>query len=182
MPKFDNETILLAFAVVTGLAVLMQTILLLAIFIAARKAAKNIQNEVKELRASLMPVILDTQELLTSTRDVVANTQEFLASMQGFFARVSSKIESAAGDVAEITLGLRSQIAQMQSSILDIMERVRKQSERLDAMTTGFLNTVDRAGGFVADVVGRPIRQISGMLGAVKSIIESLRSPSAQRR
>ena len=64
MPKMDNETILLAFAVVTGLAVLLQTILLLAIAVAVRKTANSIREETENQRTSIMPVIYDTRDLL----------------------------------------------------------------------------------------------------------------------
>ncbi|MGB9407431.1 MAG: hypothetical protein WCA89_07835 [Terracidiphilus sp.] len=182
MPKLDNQTILLALTVVIGLAVLLQTIILLAIFVSIRKAAGSIRLEVEKLRASLMPVIYDTRDTLASTRDTLAKTQEFLANAQGFLIRVSPRIEATASDLAEITHGLRTQTAQMQSSAMEILERVRKQSDRVDHMITSLLDTVDRAGGFVANVVSRPVRQISSILGIVKAVVESLRTPPTLRR
>jgi hypothetical protein len=61
MPKLDDQTILLALAAVTGLAVFLQVFILLGIFVAIRKAANSIQKEIGSLRASIMPVIYDTQ-------------------------------------------------------------------------------------------------------------------------
>ena len=182
MLKLDNQTILLAFAVVTGLAVLLQTFILLAISIIMRKAANSIREEIGSLRASLMPVICDTQELLASSRETLASAQELVANAQGFLTRVSPKVEEAAGDVAEIARGLRVQTAQMQSSVTEILENVRKQSNRMDHMVSGVLDTADRAGDFVTDVVSRPMRQISGVLAFVKAAVESLRESRAQQR
>ena len=68
MPKLDNETIRLAFAVVTGLAVLLQTIILLAISAAVRKVANSVREEAENLRTSVMPVIYDTRDLLANTQ------------------------------------------------------------------------------------------------------------------
>jgi hypothetical protein len=51
--------------------VLLQTFILLAIFVTMRKAASSIQKEIGSLRSSLMPVIYDTQELLASSRDTL---------------------------------------------------------------------------------------------------------------
>jgi methyl-accepting chemotaxis protein len=110
------------------------------------------------------------------------NAQEFVANAQGFLTRVSPKVEEAAGDVAEIARGLRVQTAQMQSSVTEILEKVRKQSNRVDNMVTGVLDTADRAGGFVTDVVTKPVRQISSILAAAKAIIESLRGFGPQPR
>lgn len=189
MPKLDNQTILLALTVVIGLAVLLQAIILLAIFVTIRKAAGSVRQEVEKLHDSLMPVVFDTRDTLAgtrdtlaSTRDTLATTQEFLANAQGFLTRVSPRVEATANDLAEITHGLRTQTAQMQSSAMEILERLRKQSDRVDHMITSLLDTVDRAGGYVANVVSKPVRQISSILGIVKAVVESLRTPPAQRR
>jgi uncharacterized protein YoxC len=181
MPNLDTQTILLAFAVITGLAVLLQTIFLLAILISMRKASKTIMNEVEGLRGALMPVILDTRDLISSSRDTLATTQELVTNAQGFLARVSPLVEAATGDLAEITHGLRAQTAQMRSSAQDIVDKLHKQSDHLDHIISGFLDTVDRAGGFVTNVVSKPVQQISSLLSAFKAIVESLRRPLPQR-
>jgi methyl-accepting chemotaxis protein len=178
----DNHAILLAFAVVTGLAMLLQAFILLAIFVSMRKAVGSIQKEIGDLRSSLMPIIYDTREILASSRDTLLGAQEFVANAQGFLTRVSPKVEAAAGDLVEITHALRAQTAQMQYSVTDILEQVRAQSNRVDHMVTGVLDTADRAGGFVSDVVTRPVRQISSILAAAKAVIESLRGSRAQLR
>jgi len=182
MPKLDNETILLIFALVTGLAVLLQTIFMFAIFISVRKAAAGLRHEVEKLRSSLMPVIYDTRDILAGTRDVFANTQEFLANAHEFLTRVTPKIEDAVSNLTEITHTLRVQSVQVQSSATEIMERVRRQSDRVDGMITTLLDTVDRAGGFMANVVSKPVRQVSNLLGAAKAIVEALRGPGPQPR
>jgi methyl-accepting chemotaxis protein len=182
IPKLDNQTILLALAVLTGLAMFLQVFILLGVFVAMRKAASSMQKEIGSLRSTLMPVIFDTQEILASSRNTLVSAQALVASAQGFLTRVSPKVEAAAGDLVEITKGLREQTAQMQSSVQEIVERVRKQSNRVDNMVTGVLDSADRAGGFVNDVVARPVRQVSSILAAVKAIIESLRGTGAQLR
>ena len=161
---------------------LLQTILLLAIAVAVRKTANSIREETENLRTSIMPVIYDTRDLLASTQASLANAQEFLTIAQGFYARVAPKIEAATTDLVQITQGLRQQTAEMQTSATEILERVRRQSNRLDEMFTNLLNTVDRAGGFVVQSVSKPVQQVSSVLRSVKAIIESLRKPLASRR
>jgi hypothetical protein len=70
----------------------------------------------------------------------------------------------------------------MQSSVTEILENVRKQSSRVDHMVSGVLDSADRAGDFVTDIVSRPMRQISGVLAFAKAVIESLRGSGAQQR
>ena len=180
IPKLDHETILLAFAVVTGLAMLLQTIMLLAITVAARKAANSLREEAAHLRTSVMPLIYDTREMIANTQAIFISTQEFLTSAQGLLTRVTPKVEAATADLAKIANGLSTQTEAVQSTAMEIVERVRKHSNRLDGMCTNFLDTVDHAGGVVAQAVSAPVRQVSNMLGSVKAIIESLRGSAAR--
>ncbi len=175
MPKLDHETILLAFAIVTGLAMLCQTILLLAVAVSVSKASKALREEAETLRTSVMPVLYDARDLLANTQIVLSSAQEFVTSAQSVLARVEPKIESATGDLAEIAQGLRVQTAEMQLVAMAMVDRVRQQGNRVDEMCTNLLNTMDRAGGFVANAVSTPVRQVSRMLGTVKAVVESLR-------
>jgi hypothetical protein len=72
--------------------------------------------------------------------------------------------------------GLRKQTEEMESTATDMLERLRHQTNRLDAMFSGVLDAADRAGGFVADGVGGVLRQISALVAGGKAIVESLRT------
>ena len=161
MPNLDNQTILLAVVAVTALAVLLQAIILLAIFIAVRKAARSLKEEAEDLRSSLMPIIYNTRDL---------------------FTRLAPKVEATVTDVAEMTHGLCEQTTDVRSTVAHVLVRVNRQANRVDAMLTGILDTVDRASGFVTDAVSRPMRQLSRLLASAKAIIESLRSSESALR
>jgi len=161
MTNLDNQSIQLIFIAITALAVLMQAVILLAIFVSVRKAAKSVTEHVEDLRNSVMPIVDTTRDLIT---------------------RVAPKVESTATDLAEIAHRLREQTAQMESAANEIVDRVRRQTSRLDKMFTGVLDGVDRASVFVAEAVSKPVRQISGLLASLKAIIESLRNSSPAHR
>lgn len=161
MPKLDNQTILLAFVAVTGLAVLLQAIILLAILVSVRKAARAVKEELEDLRSAAMPVIYNTRDL---------------------FARLAPIVEDTVGDLSEIARGLRVQTEEMQSTAAEVIEKVRKQTTRLDSMFTSVLDAVDRAGGFVAEAVSKPVRQLSALASSIKAIVESLRVPAPPPR
>jgi hypothetical protein len=181
MPKLDLQTILLAFAVITGLALLLQTIMLLAITLAVRKTASSLRVQVESLRAALMPVLYDSRDMLANTQALLVSGQEFFADAQGLLQRVSPKIEATTDELAEIAHGLRVQAEGVQSTAMEIVEKVRKQSSRVDDMCTSLLDGVDRAGDFVAKAVTMPVRQISSLLGSFKAIIESLRGAAPRQ-
>ena len=161
MLKLDNETLLLDFVAATGLAVLLQAVILLAIYISVRHAVRRVRDEAEELRSAILPVI-------SSARDM--------------FTRIAPQIESAAVDLAAITSELRVQSVEMQRSAMEILDRVHRQSSRLDTMFSDALDVVDRAGTFIADVVNRPLRQISGIMATVKAVVDTLRPHQAPQR
>jgi methyl-accepting chemotaxis protein len=119
--------------------------------------------------------------MLANTQGILANAQEFLGNAQTVLTRVTPRIESATTDVVEITRRLREQTAEMQISAQEILEKVRRQSNRMDEMFSALLDTLDHAGGFVAEAVSKPVRQVSSILRSAKAIIESLRSPVSRR-
>jgi hypothetical protein len=158
MPKLDNQTIMLAIVAVTAMAVLLQALILLGIFISVRKAARSLKEQVEDLRSSVMPVVNNTRDLIT---------------------RVTPYVESTVYDVATMAHGLREQTAQMETTAKEMLERLRKQSSRVDAMLSSVLDGVDRAGIFMTDAVSKPARQLAGVLASVKAVVESLRSSDA---
>jgi uncharacterized protein YoxC len=160
MQNLDNQTIQLAVVAITALVLLVQTIVLVAIYLALSKATKSLREEVEDLRSSVMPVVDDSRELIKNTRE--------------FFSRVAPKVEATVDDLSEMAHGMRERTADVEFAAKEIVERVRQQTIRLDAMATGTLDAVDRASSFVAEVVSKPVRQLSGLLAAAKAIVESL--------
>jgi uncharacterized protein YoxC len=156
----NHDTIELACIGLGALALLIQSVVLLAIFLGMGKATKKIQEEIEDIRSSVMPVLKDTRELVDSARE--------------FFARVSPKVESTVTDVSEVTRILRAQAADVEVTVDQVLERVRKQAGRIDTMFSGTLDAVDKASAFVTETVSKPVRQLSGVLASIKAIVESL--------
>jgi hypothetical protein len=162
MANVNTETWLIVFVGLTGAAVLLQSIVLLALALSVRKTAMAIREEMAELRGVVTPVATRAEK---------------------FLERVGPKMESAATDMAEIMHGLRSQSAEMQASAMEILERARRQTSRVDSMMTGVLDTVDRATAIVVDAVSVPLRQISGMAAFARAALHALKSgPTGPRQ
>ncbi len=151
----NNETLMLVFVGLTGLAVLLQALVLFGIYLTVRKAASSTQQQIEELRSAIQPVLTGTQAFLTT---------------------VGPKLDAVATDLAAIAHGLRAQTADMQTSAADILEQVRRQANRLDDMLTHVLDTVDRAGGVLTETVNIPIRQLSAFGAFLRAAIGALRS------
>jgi uncharacterized protein YoxC len=155
LPKLNNEFIMLAFVALTGVAMMAQAIILLAIFLSVRKMARSLHDQVEDVRSSIMPIIYNTRDLMT---------------------RLTPKLEAGVNDLGVLLHSLRQQSAKLEASTTEIVERVRVQSSRVDSMVTTALNAVDKAGSFVSQAVSKPIRQLSALMVSLKAIIESLRT------
>jgi ABC-type transporter Mla subunit MlaD len=155
MPNLDNQTIQLALVTAVALAMLLQAIVLLAVFIVIRKAARSMREDIEDLRSSVMPLVDNTREL---------------------FTRLAPKVEKTTDDLAALTHALREQTADVQSAATEIIDRARRQASRLDTLLSNVLDAVERAGSFMADTVAKPMRQLSAVLASAKAVVESLRT------
>src|SRR5579863_1602975 len=156
MANVNNETFwLMIFVACTGAAVLLQAFVLLAMLFTARKALKIAQDQIESLRTDVFPLIKDTKELLT---------------------RVGPKIELVATDVAVLVSKVREQSAKVEVSAGELLDRVYKQTSRVDSMLTRTLDTVDRAGAVVAEVISVPLRQFAGFAAFARAAIGTFRS------
>ena len=161
MPKLDNQTIQLILIALVAFAMLVQAIVLLAAFIALRKAARSVDQKIEELRSSVTPLIDNTRSLVT---------------------RLTPKIETTADDLAAFTHSLRVQSADVQSAANELIARARIQGNRLDSMLSHVLDTLEHTGNILSDAVNKPIRQLSAILASVKAVIESLRNGVPESR
>jgi uncharacterized protein YoxC len=157
----NHDSLLVVFIAITGAAVLLQAIILFAFYLTVRKTTEALQAQVEDMRSSVLPVLKDSQQ---------------------FLARVGPKIESVAGDLEKLTYVLHVQSVELHSTVAEILERVRRQTSRVDGMLTNVLDGVDRAGGFVVEAVNLPIRQLSALTAAAKAIVGALRTKSAEPR
>lgn len=153
MTNNTETNLLIIFVALTGLAVLMQASVLLAMFLTMRKSLKFVQENVEELRAKVLPVVSEAGD---------------------FLHRVGPKLESVASDVFVLVHDLRLQGSEFQASANEIMEKVRRQTSHIDAMLTGVLNTFERASGLVNDVIVAPIRQLNAVAASARAIFSAL--------
>jgi uncharacterized protein YoxC len=161
MQSLNHDTIELILIAVTTAAVLLQAFVLLAMFIGLRKTSRSMLQQIEELKSTVTPLI---------------------DNARGLMDRVGPKVERTTADIEEIVRGLKAQAAEAEASASEILERVRVQASRLDEMFSNALNTVDRAADYVTNVVNRPVRQVSGVLAAIRAIVDSLRGSAREPR
>jgi methyl-accepting chemotaxis protein len=152
-----NTTLLMVFVGITGLAVLLQAFVLLALYMATRKTAQAIETALDDLRDTLVPIA-----------PLVRNARNTLD-------RISPQIEVGVNNLVAITDDLRTQSADVHHSATEMIARLRSQVNRVDQMLSGVLDTVEQTAGFVRNAVSLPARQLGGILAALKAITSVLR-------
>ena len=148
-----ETTLLVIFVGLTAVALLTQAIVTLVAFLMVRKTVKSLQEDVQELRTTAVPVLVKSRETLE---------------------RVGPKLESVASDVAEIASMLKRQSVEFQAVAGDILERVHRQTNRVDAMFTNMADGVERASNVVAESVIKPARRVTALVAGAKAFLNVL--------
>jgi archaellin len=162
MQKVDNQTIELALFALVALAMVVQAFVLLAAFFAMRKAAQSMRDKLEEVSSSVMPILASVTPIVETSRNLIT--------------KLAPRIDATSADVAAIAHSLRAQTVDLQSAANEMVGRARAQANRLDSMLSNVFDAMDRAGGFVADCINKPMRQLNALLSSAKAAIESFRS------
>ncbi|MFP5236069.1 MAG: hypothetical protein ACLGSD_09205 [Acidobacteriota bacterium] len=164
----DTVTILTILVAAIGALVLIQAIVMFAMFVIMRKGMKAAGTYAEEMKGKISPLLTESQEMLATTKHLVA--------------RLEPKLEAAASDLAEMTRTASDEMKKIRASADEITERVRRQAARVDSMTSSVLDGADRAGHLLNTAVTVPVKQVSGVMAAVKAVVDALRAPSPRRR
>jgi hypothetical protein len=151
----NTETYLIIFVALTGLAVLLQACILLAIFISLRKAAKSFHESSTDLKATILPMVHQTRDLID---------------------RISPQVVTVTSGLADLTSSLKKESAGIKVNATEIMERVNVQVKRIDLMLTHGLNNLEKASTIMENTVAAPVRQVNGVVAAIKAVVNSYRS------
>ncbi|HTJ29643.1 MAG TPA: hypothetical protein VL346_04055 [Acidobacteriaceae bacterium] len=158
----DTNTLLTIFVALTFLAILLQAGVLLGMFFTLRKAAKLAAETSSDVRATVLPLVHTSRELIE---------------------RVSPQVATITAGLAELTELAHKQTKGASVSISEVAERVSAQINRIDRMLTVTLDAVERTAGTIEHTVAAPVRQVNGVVAALKAIIDTYRrTPSASSR
>ncbi|HET7890755.1 MAG TPA: hypothetical protein VFL34_04490 [Candidatus Sulfotelmatobacter sp.] len=141
------------FIALTGIAVLLQAGVLIAIFVVLRKTSTNMEALANEVKTKVLPTIAQAEALLTEIRP---------------------KVEAIAEQVQETTTLVHNQVERVDATVHDVVDRARLQIIRTDELFTRTLDRVERTSDIVQKTVVSPVRQISGLMQGVTVGLEFL--------
>ena len=141
------------FIALTGAAVLLQAVLLAAMYLAMRKSSSRMEAIATEVKNKAIPTLEQAQSLLSEIRP---------------------RLQLIAENVEEVTTTVRSEVERVDATINDALDRARLQVIRADELLGRTLDRVEQTSELVQRTVVSPVRQLSGLMQGITAGIEFL--------
>jgi hypothetical protein len=146
----DQLTIFIA---ITAAAVVLQMLILLAMYLSVRKLNARLASIVDEIQPRVVP-------LLEEGKAIAQNLKTFLETTR-------PKVDLILDNAAHATTTTRAEIERLQATVNDTVDRFRLQVIRVDEMVTHTLDRVEETSEKVQHSVKAPVRQVSGIAQAI---------------
>ncbi len=143
------------FVVVTTLAVVVQAIVLVALFLQMRRTAARVEEIVADLNTKVGPLISRVQALVDD---------------------ISPRISGIVADASEITRLARGEAQRVDRIISEALERLRMQLIHVDHVLTGAMEAVEEAGSHLRRTVWGPVVKATAMIRGVQAGIDFFRN------
>ena len=141
-----DDNLLKWFIALTTAAVVLQSGILIALYLAVRKSAVRMEALATEVTSKALPTLETAQSMLIELRP---------------------KIETIASNAADSTTILRVQLGQIDGTLSDILDRTRLQVIRADELLNRTMDKVEDTTEVVQKTVMSPLRQVSGLMSAI---------------
>jgi len=148
------------FVALTGIAVLLQAGVLLAMYIAMRKSSQRMEELAADVKTKVMPTVVEAQSMITTLRP---------------------KIEIMVENFSETSTTLRSEVQRVDATVNDAIDRARLQIIRADELLSRTLDRVEQTSDMVHNTVISPVKQLSGLVQGITVALEFLFSSRNRR-
>ena len=143
------------FVIVTAVAIVLQAIMLIALFLQLRRTAARVEETISDLNTRLSPIISRLQILVDD---------------------VSPRISGLVADASELTRLARGQAQKVDRILTETMERLRLQLIHVDQILTGAMEAVEEAGSRLRDTVWGPVVKASAIIRGIQTGLEFFRT------
>jgi len=148
------------FIVVTALAIVVQAVILIALFVQLRRTAARIEQTVADLNTKLGPI---------------------LSRLQTLVEEVTPRLDGIVADASELTRLARSQAQKVDRVVSEALERVRMQLIHVDQILTGAMEAVEEAGSHLRRSAWGPVVKATALVRGVQAGLDFFRA-ARQRR
>jgi hypothetical protein len=148
------------FIVIACVAIIFQTIMILAMFVAIRRMGQRAEKIADDLQARITPILSRVQTLVDDAQP---------------------KISSIMADATEITRTARSQVQRVDRVMVEAVDRLRLQLIHADQILTGALESIEETGAQIRRTVWRPVQSVSALVRGIQVGLEFLRNRRVPR-
>jgi hypothetical protein len=141
------------FIFLTGLAVMLQAGILLAMYLAMRRSISLMEAMATEVKTKVVPTVEQAEALLTE---------------------ISPKLQVITDNLQDATTILRDQVQRVDATVKDVVDRSRLQIIRADELLTRTLDRVEQTTDMVHNTVISPVRRLSGLMQGLSVGLEFL--------
>jgi hypothetical protein len=136
---------------VTAGAVLLQAMILVALYVSVRKSTAKMDALANELKEKAIPT---------------------METVQSFIVEVRPKIETISTNVSDSTTLIKTQLERLDATLTDVLDRTRLQVIRADELLSRTMDKVEETSEIVHKTVVSPLRQVSGVMNAIYTGID----------
>jgi uncharacterized protein YoxC len=144
--------------VVVAIALIVQVLILIALFWTTRQTMQKVEKTVTDLNAKAGPILTRVQILLDDTQP---------------------KISTMVTDAAHIVYLARGQAQKVDRVFTDAADRLRGQLNHVDRILTGTMEAVEDAGSQFRANFWKPVQRASALVQGIKVGLDLLRSRRA---
>ena len=149
------------FSIIAAIALVVQVVVLTALFFELRRTTENMNRLVGELHSRVGPILTRVQILLDDTQP---------------------RISSMVNDASHIVYLARGQAQKIDRVFTDAADRLRGQLVHADRILTGTLEAVEDAGAKFKHSFWRPVQKASALVQGIKVGLDLLRSRRSRSR
>jgi len=146
-----DDTWLKVFVAVTAGAVVLQAMIMVALYLAIRKSTAKVEAIAEEVKNKALPTMENVQSFLFEARP---------------------KIDTITTNVSESTTLVRNQLGRIDATLTDALDRTRLQVIRADELLSRTMDRVEETSDVVHKTVMSPLRQVNGLMAAISTGVE----------
>ena len=149
------------FVVVTALAVVLQAVILIVLFLQLRRTAARVEQTIADINTRVVPILSRVQNLVED---------------------VSPRILGIVSDASELTRMARSQAQRVDRILSETLERLRLQLVHIDQILTGGMEAVEEAGSRLRGTFWGPVVRATAVIRGIQTGLEFFRVNRQARR
>ncbi|MGH9354165.1 MAG: hypothetical protein ACRD2G_18705 [Terriglobia bacterium] len=162
----NHPTLVAVFVVIAAVAIVIQMLVFLGLFLMARRIYKEARLFGETVRPSVDVVMRAFRDLA----EIVSVSKE--------------SIKTVAGNASEVSQMVRGQAASLDAALSDIADRTRSQVERIDLLISSVISSIESAVSAVERTVVSPVQEMAALVKGVRTgldfFLSRRRSPSVR--